>query len=108
LNFQAFFFIFKGMRGRPKEQHLEDKPTIFQREYLDKDGVNNIWKYNLNINESGPISVEMIYPKRYNVSTKEEELDQMYKNAPLTQRKYITEEGKLVGYGRAQTLGLVN
>lgn len=47
-------------RGRPKILNLEEeKPKIFEKKFNNYDGTYDLWKYNLNINPHGPISVEI-------------------------------------------------
>ena len=57
---------------------------------------------------NGPISVEIWYPKNYNFTTKDQELDKAQKDIPITQRKWINPiNGKYVSYQRARALGLI-
>ena len=96
------------MRGRPKENIIVEKPIKFEKRYSDKDGIISVWKYDLSKTTNGPISVELIYPKSYSTQTKEQDYDKKYKNAPLTQRKWINpKNGKEVSYQRARQLGLI-
>ena len=43
-------------RGRPSEQIVET-PTKFTRKYLNADGTDEIWTYDLDKKSNGPISV---------------------------------------------------
>jgi len=95
------------MKGRPKDLSNVEQPTKFKRTYKDKDGITDIWTYDLNKNPSGPISVEINYPKNFNTGTKDQDLENKYKNAPISQRKWLAPSGKMVGYQRAKSLGLV-
>jgi hypothetical protein len=47
-------------RGRPKEIITEPKPVKFERRYEDDECIE-IWKYDLNKWDKGPISVEVTY-----------------------------------------------
>jgi hypothetical protein len=47
-------------RGRPKEIITEPKPTKFERRYEDDD-CTEVWKYDLNKWDKGPISIEITY-----------------------------------------------
>jgi hypothetical protein len=61
------------------------------------------WTYDLSKRKSGPLQVELHYPKDY--TTFEEKQEEI----PLTQRKYLSPHtGKWVGYARACVLGLVD
>jgi hypothetical protein len=42
-----------------------DKPRKFEHIYKDDDGVESIWKYDLDKFPNGPISVEHKYPAKY-------------------------------------------
>lgn len=92
-------------RGRPKSQTInpEELPKIYQLEFLDKEGVKSIWKYDLDITKNGPIEVEQIYPKGY--ETPEELREKQNNKLPLTQREYLNpKNGKLVSYQRFKQL----
>ena len=76
-------------------------------EFTFEDGTKDTWTYDLNKQPNGPLSVEIWYPKNYNFGTKEQDLVKKFKNAPLTQRKWMAPSGKLVSYQRAKVLGLI-
>lgn len=61
-------------RGRPKEYIHEEKPRKFTRVYEDED-TNEIWTYNLDKFDKGPINVDITYKsgaeKRIKVRIKE-------------------------------------
>jgi len=78
----------------------------FQREFKDSDGTISIWKYNLDKFERGPIEVEIIYPKDY--LSPEQQAKKANKKLPKSQQQFLNPStGKMVGYYRAKTLGLV-
>lgn len=90
-------------RGRPKSSQPKDNPTHFTRDIIYNDGVKVSWTYDLSKRKSGPLKVELYYPKDY--TTFEEEQEEI----PLSKRKYLNPNtGKWVGYGRGKQLGLVN
>jgi FMN-dependent NADH-azoreductase len=85
-------------RGRPSEQIVE-QPKKFTRKYQNADGTDEIWIYDLNKNPTGPISVEIIYPKGFKGNNiKEEKEKEMFLN-PAT--------GRYVAKFRAKQLGLI-
>ena len=97
-------------RGRPKSIVTLTAEGVaqqrkFTREYVHRDGVKDIWTYDLDKNPSGPISVESIYPKGYNHL-----LDYTQKEnhwIPVTQRTYVNPKtGKEVSHNKALQLGL--
>jgi hypothetical protein len=47
-------------RGRPKEIVQEPQPLKFERRYED-DECTEVWKYDLNKWDKGPISIEITY-----------------------------------------------
>jgi hypothetical protein len=78
----------------------------FQHEFKDSDGTISIWKYNLDKFARGPIEVEIVYPKDY--LTPEQELKKANKKLPKSQQQFLNPvNGKMIGYYRAKTLGLV-
>ena len=86
-------------RGRPVEIK---KPILkYTQIFEDEDGGKQIWKYDKTKNPSGPLSVEIKYPKGYKTFAEEQE------EIPATKRKYCTEQGNWVGYQRAKALGLI-
>jgi hypothetical protein len=85
-------------RGRPSEQIVE-APTKFTRKYMNPDGTDEIWTYDLDKKSNGPISVEVIYPKGFKGNNiKEEKEQEMFLN-PAT--------GRYVAKFRAKQLGLI-
>ena len=70
-----------------------EKPRKFQHIYKDEDGVESIWKYDLDKFPNGPISVENKFPPHY-----EKAFQKMQKEAKLEKTKSTLElakEGKL-------------
>lgn len=92
----------KSRRGRPKSIPIEEKPTKYTREYKNEDGSVDIWYFDNDIYQNGPISVKVGYAK--NSKSFEEEQEEL----PLTKRKFFNEaNGKYVGYTRAKALGIL-
>jgi hypothetical protein len=82
------------------------KNQKFTREYINSDGSKDVWTYDLTQFKNGPTSVEIIYPKKYQHISEQNELDNS--QLPLTQRKWVNPvNGKEVGYTRAKNLGLI-
>ena len=78
-------------------------PTKFIREYIDDNGVRNIWTYDLDKFPNGPINVEIIYPK--NSKHRNQILEEENTKLPLTKRKYNNPAtGKMVNYYRYMQL----
>lgn len=80
--------------GRWPEKPI-DKPRKFQVVYKDDDGVESVWKYDLDKFPNGPISVENKFPPHY-----EKALKKQQKEAKLEKKKSTLElakEGKLKG-----------
>jgi hypothetical protein len=96
-------------RGRPKS--LPTDPSELSRKFTremkpDSDGVVALWKYDLDITDRGPIEVELIYPK--NFKTAQDKMDENNNKLPLKYREYINpNNGKIVGYARAKSLGII-
>ena len=97
-------------RGRPKSVETlvaenMSQQRKFVREYVHRDGVKDIWTYDLDKNSSGPISVESIYPKGYNHI-----LDYTQKEnhwIPVNHRTYVhPKTGKEISHNKALKLGL--
>lgn len=92
-------------KGRPTTTPELPK-TKFTREFIDDDGIKSIWKYDLNITTSGPISTEQILPKNMEIPVEEEVIAN--ESLPMSKRKYWSEATqKWVGYTRAYALGLI-
>ena len=92
-------------RGRPAITPEEVK-TKYTREFIDDDGIKSIWKYDLSITTSGPISTEQIFPKNMEIPVEEEEVAN--ESLPMSKRKFWSETTqKWVGYTRAYNLGLI-
>jgi hypothetical protein len=93
------------MKKIQKPEPKDDK--IYQFQFKDSDGVITIWKYNLHKNQRGPVEVELVYPKDY--QTVEQRLNMDNSSLPKTKQQYLNpNNGKMVGYYRAKTLGLVD
>jgi hypothetical protein len=88
-------------RGRPA--HIpEDVKIKYTREFIDDDGIKSIWKYDLSITTSGPISTEQIFPKEYQT------VNPTDPSIPISKRLFLNEAtGKLVAYTRAKQLGII-
>jgi hypothetical protein len=98
-------------RGRPKSietltaEGVAQQQRKFTREYVQRDGVKDIWTYDLDKNSNGPISVETIYPKGYNHILDYTQKDNHW--IPVTQRTYVhPKTGKEISHNKALTLGL--
>jgi hypothetical protein len=79
----------------------------FNVEFVDNDGIKSIWKYDLDITTSGPISTEQIFPKNIEIPVEEEVIAN--ESLPMSKRKYWSEATqKWVGYTRAYALGLIS
>jgi hypothetical protein len=92
--------------ARPKEIITQEKPTKFTREYINEDGVRDIWKYDLNKFPYGPIETEYVYPK--GSKHRDQILEEENNKLPLYKRRYNNlATGKMVGYQRAKELGLI-
>jgi hypothetical protein len=82
-------------------------PRKFQHEYKDSDGSVSIWKYDLDKFSRGPVEVEIVYPKDF--LTPDQQLKKANKKLPKSQQQFLNPaNGRMVGYYRAKTLGLVN
>jgi hypothetical protein len=96
-------------RGRPKSLPTDftELPRKFTREMApDSDGVIALWKYDLDKTDKGPVEVELIYPKGFKSS--QEKIDENNAKLPLKYREYINpSNGKIVGYARAKSLGII-
>jgi hypothetical protein len=96
-------------RGRPKS--LPTDPIELSRKFTremapDADGVISLWKYDLDKYDKGPIEVELIYPKGF--KSPQEKIDDNNNKLPLKYREYINPvNGKIVGYARAKSLGII-
>jgi hypothetical protein len=79
----------------------------FSVEFVDADGIKSIWKYDLDITTSGPISTEQMLPKNMEITIEEEVT--LNDSLPMSKRKYWSEATqKWVGYTRAYALGLLS
>lgn len=88
-----------------KQEELE-QARKFTRERVDSEGVTHIWKYNLDKFKNGPYEVELVYPKSF--ETPAEKAIRANKKLPKSQQKFLNpSNGKMVGYYRAKTLGLI-
>ena len=91
-------------KGRPPVLVQTEPPRKFTREFKDHIGHRSVWTYDLNVTTSGPVSVELFYPKG-----SIQEPDETDESIPKTKRKYYNpKNGKLIGYTRAKELGLIN
>ena len=84
----------------------QEKLTKFIKEYINDNGVKDIWKYDLDKNPNGPIEVEIIYPN--NSKHRDQILEEENAKLPLTKRRYNNPSTvKSVNYFRAKQLGLI-
>jgi hypothetical protein len=78
----------------------------YQREFINDDGTTEIWKYDLDKFDKGPIETTTIYAKDYKSPL--EIIKAENKNIPLTKQQWLNpSNGKMVGYARAKSLGLI-
>ena len=88
--------------GRPTSTPMVEKPIKYTREYTSEDGSSEIWYFNNEITQKGPVSVEMKHTKKY------KSFDEEQAELPLTKRQFFNEaNGKYVGYTRAKALGII-
>jgi hypothetical protein len=90
---------------KKKQEELEQSRK-FTRSFTDQEGVVSIWKYDLDKFNRGPIEVEQIYPKDY--LTVSDKIKKDNKKLPKSQQKFLNpDNGRMVGYYRAKTLGII-
>ena len=90
-----------------KKQEEAENLRKFTREFNSPDGTRSIWKFNLDKQPNGPYEVEHIYSKDF-VSV-EDSIKKNNKKVPKSQQKFLNpNNGKMVGYYRAKTLGIVS
>ena len=78
----------------------------YQREFINDDGTTEIWKYDLDKFNKGPIETTTIYPKSYKSPL--EVIKEENKGIPLTKQQWLNPaNGKMVGYTRAKALNLI-
>ena len=87
-------------RGRPVEQPIEVKEK-FTRVVKHDDGSVTTWYYDYSKTKLGPIKTETKYPKGML------DWEQVQESLPKTKRKYVLDDGKIVGYTRAKELGVI-
>ena len=91
---------------KKNSENLASNTRKFQHEFKDSDGTVSIWKYDLDKFVRGPIEVEIVYPKDF--LTPEQQLSKANKKLPKSQQQFLNPaNGKMIGYYRAKTLGLV-
>jgi len=77
----------------------------FSVEFVDADGIKSVWKYDLDVTTSGPISAEQMLPKNMEIPIVEETPNE---SLPASKKKYWSEATqKWVGYTRGLALGLI-
>jgi hypothetical protein len=81
------------MRGRPKEQVLEDQPRKFIRIYEDEDTIET-WKFDLNKFDRGPIEVDIKYKAGAEKRIKQSAKDAKQQKKTARQMKKINERNK--------------
>lgn len=67
----------------------KDKPTKFEVVYKDDDGVESVWKYDLNKFPNGPIEVINKFPPHY-----EKALKRQQKEAKLEKKQSVLEKAQ--------------
>jgi hypothetical protein len=78
----------------------------YQREFINDDGTTEIWKYDLDKFNKGPIESTTIYPKSYKSPL--DIIKAKNKDVPLTKQQWFNPaNGKMVGYTRAKALNLI-
>lgn len=78
----------------------------YTREFINDDGTTEIWKYDLDKFNNGPIETTIEYPKNYKSPL--EIIKAENKDLPLTKQQWFNPtNGKMVGYARAKSLGLI-
>ena len=82
----------------PKDTVKENR---VQEVYFKEDDMTIRYTYKYN----RMIKSEVFYGRGY--KSAQDELDEMNKGLPKTKRKYLTDEGKIVGYLTAKKKGLV-
>lgn len=92
-------------RGRPKE--AEAKPVLkYKQVFTNSEGVKTIWHWDKTKFPNGPIKVETQFPQGWESET--QKVEKQNKKLPKTKRKYFNpSNGKMVGYARAKSLGLI-
>jgi len=84
----------------------EEPPKIFERNYIDDDGVKSTWKFNLNKNPNGPYEVIIHLPKNYKTPIQIQ--NEKNKKLPVSKQRFFNAEtGKWVSYQRAKALKLI-
>lgn len=78
--------------SRPSEKS-PDKPRKFQHVYKDDDGVESVWKYDLDKFPNGPISVENKFPPHYEKAIKRQQKEAKLERSKSTLE--LAKEGKL-------------
>lgn len=67
----------------------KDKPTKFEVVYKDDDGVESVWKYDLNKFPNGPIEVINKFPPHYDKMLKKQ-----MKDAKLAKKQSVLEKAQ--------------
>ncbi len=75
------------------EPSMKDKPRKFQHIYKDADGVESIWKYDLDKFPNGPISVENKFPPHYEKAIKRQQKEAKLEKSKSTLQ--LAKEGKI-------------
>lgn len=89
-------------RGRPKSEPKEEV-TKFTQVVKHDDGAVTTWFWDKSVRsfQEGPVKTETKYPRGYLDFEQEQEL------LPMTKRKYLLDNGKIVGYARAKAIGFI-
>ena len=75
------------------EPSMKDKPRKFQHTYKDADGVESVWKYDLDKFPNGPISVENKFPPHYEKAMQKQQKEVKLERSKSTLQ--LAKEGKL-------------
>ncbi len=87
-------------RGRPVEEPKEEKIKYAQVFKYD-DGAVMTWYWDKSISTDGPIKTVTKWPKGAL------DFEQINEALPKTKRKYALDDGRIVGYARAKSLGVI-
>jgi hypothetical protein len=89
-------------RGRPKSEPKEEV-TKYTQVVKHDDGAVTTWYWDKSIRpfNEGPIKTVTKWPKGYL------DFEQMQELLPRTKRKYMLDDGRIVGYARAKALGFI-
>lgn len=87
-------------RGRPKDEPVEEI-VKYTQVVKHSDGAVTTWYWDKSIRTEGPIKTETKWPKGTL------DFEQTQDLLPKTKRKYMLDDGRIVGYTRARALGFI-